>query len=157
MFLGVYDITLDSKWRISVPAKLRPALLEAGGKVVLTADLQKNLLIYTMDEWLKASAKLEKLSTVEPRQRAIKQLYLGYACEVDLDSTGRLLLPPMLRQFAGMTDDKDESHKLGVLSGMGNKLEFWKRETWEAANAKALSLLSSEGFDFGAELEALSI
>lgn len=151
MFRGIFEISLDSKGRLSVPAKLRAIFEEeTDGQMVLTADLEKNLLIYTVGEWQKASAKLEKLSSVEPRSRAIKQLYLGHACDVGLDTTGRILIPPMLRKFADLD-------KQVVLTGMGNKLELWDQARWDAVNQKAIDMLSSEGFDFGAELEGLSI
>ena len=55
MFRGIYELSLDTKGRLSVPAKLRAILEEESeGLVTLTADLDKNLLIYTTSEWQKA-------------------------------------------------------------------------------------------------------
>lgn len=151
MFRGIYELSLDTKGRLSVPAKLRTILEEESeGVVTLTADLDKNLLIYTHAEWQKASSKLEKLSSVEPRARFIKRLYLGHASDCELDSTGRILIPPMLRKYANLD-------KKVVLTGMGNKLELWDQEAWEQINITGIEALSAEGFDFGSELEALSI
>lgn len=151
MFRGIYELSLDTKGRLSVPAKLRTILEEESeGVVTLTADLDKNLLIYTHAEWQKASSKLEKLSSVEPRARFIKRLYLGHASDCELDSTGRILIPPMLRKYANLD-------KKVVLTGMGNKLELWDQEAWEQINITGIEALSDEGFDFGSELEALSI
>ncbi|MBR1375823.1 MAG: division/cell wall cluster transcriptional repressor MraZ [Cardiobacteriaceae bacterium] len=151
MFNGIYELQLDSKGRLSVPAKLRAILEEeCAGNLVLTADLDKNLLLYTQAEWAKASAKLEKLSSVEKHARTIKRLYLGHASECEMDATGRVLIPPMLRKFA-------ELAKSVVLTGMGNKLEIWDKDRWESINNAGLEELAQEGFDFGSELEALSI
>lgn len=151
MFRGIYELSLDTKGRLSVPAKLRTILEEESeGFVTLTADLDKNLLIYTTNEWQKASTKLEKLSSVEPRARFIKRLYLGHASDCELDSTGRILIPPMLRKYANLD-------KKVVLTGMGNKLELWNQEAWEQINIEGIEALSAEGFDFGAEIGALSI
>ncbi|SUO98517.1 division/cell wall cluster transcriptional repressor MraZ [Suttonella indologenes] len=151
MFRGIYELSLDTKGRLSVPAKLRAILEEESeGLVTLTADLDKNLLIYTTSEWQKASSKLERLSSVEPRARFIKRLYLGHASDCELDSTGRILIPPMLRKYANLD-------KKVVLTGMGNKLELWNQEAWEQINLAGIEALSAEGFDFGEEIGALSI
>lgn len=151
MFRGIYELSLDTKGRLSVPAKLRAILEEESeGLVTLTADLDKNLLIYTTSEWQKASSKLERLSSVEPRARFIKRLYLGHASDCELDSTGRILIPPMLRKYANLD-------KKVVLTGMGNKLELWNQEAWEQINLAGIEVLSAEGFDFGEEIGALSI
>lgn len=151
MFRGIYELSLDTKGRLSVPAKLRAILEEESeGLVTLTADLDKNLLIYTTSEWQKASSKLERLSSVEPRARFIKRLYLGHASDCELDSTGRILIPPMLRKYANLD-------KKVVLTGMGNKLELWNQEAWEQINLAGIEALSAEEFDFGEEIGALSI
>lgn len=148
MFRGLWDISLDAKGRLSVPAKVR-ALIEvrSAGALVLTADLDKNLLIYLPDEWAKAEEKLVNLSTTDRRSRAIKQLYLGHACDCELDSTGRILIPPMLRRFA-------ELEKKVMLSGRGNKLELWSVEHWEAQYNVMEDLL---GGDFDGGLGELSL
>lgn len=151
MFRGIYEISLDAKGRLSVPAKIRGILqAEAEGHLVMTADLDHNLLIYTLDEWEQAEAKLVKLSSTDRRSRLIKQLYLAHACEVDLDSTGRVLIPPVLRKFADLD-------KKVVLTGMGNKLELWDQTRWDEMHNQGIEELLSEGFDLGDELRGLSI
>lgn len=151
MFRGIYEISLDAKGRLSVPAKIRGILqAEAEGHLVMTADLDHNLLIYTLDEWEQAEAKLVKLSSTDRRSRLIKQLYLAHACEVDLDSTGRVLIPPVLRKFADLD-------KKVVLTGMGNKLELWDQTRWDEMHNEGIEELLSEGFDLGDELRGLSI
>ncbi len=151
MFRGIYEISLDAKGRLSVPARLRAILEEeTQGQLVITADLDKNLLIYPLAEWEVAEAKLVKLSSTDRRSRLIKQLYLAHACECELDSTGRVLIPPMLRKFAGL-------EKKVVLTGMGNKLELWDQTRWDEMHNQGIDELLSEGFDLGEELGSLSI
>ncbi len=151
MFRGIYEISLDTKGRLSVPAKVRAILQEQPQRqLVLTADLDRNLLIYPLGEWEMAETKLVKLSSTDRRARLIKQLYLAYACECELDSTGRILIPPMLRKFAGL-------EKKVVLSGMGNKLELWDRSRWNDMHDQGIEALLDEGFDLGEELGSLSI
>lgn len=151
MFLGIHELSLDGKGRLSVPAKLRAIFVkESEGKMILTADLERNLLIFTVEEWKKAAGKLESLSTIEPRARAVQRLYLGYACEVSMDSTGRILIPPMLRKFAGLD-------KQVVLNSMNNKLELWDQARWEMVSMKAIDMFSDGVLELSAELESLSI
>lgn len=134
-----------------MPAKLRAIFVkESEGKMILTADLERNLLIFTVEEWKKAAGKLESLSTIEPRARAVQRLYLGYACEVSMDSTGRILIPPMLRKFAGLD-------KQVVLNSMNNKLELWDQARWEMVSMKAIDMFSDGVLELSAELESLSI
>lgn len=151
MFRGIYELSLDTKGRLSIPTKVRATLEEkSAGKLVLTADLDKNLLIYPLDEWQIAEAKLIQLSSTEPRARMIKQLYLGFASDCELDRTGRILLPTPLRGFAGL-------EKKVVLSGMGNKLALWSLARWTVIQEENMKTLLSEGFDLTEELSNLSI
>lgn len=151
MFRGIYEISLDTKGRLSVPAKLRAIFEEQSQRqVVLTADLDRNLLIYPLSEWEVAEAKLVQLSSTDRRARLIKQLYLAHACECEIDGTGRVLIPPMLRKFASL-------EKKVVLSGMGNKLELWDRSRWDDMHNQGIEELLGEGFDLGEELGTLSI
>jgi MraZ protein len=60
-----------------------------------------------------------------------KRIFLGNAMDVELDSTGRILISPELRQGAGITKDT-------VLLGMGNHFELWDKVSYEAQEAKAM-------------------
>ena len=151
MFRGIHEITLDAKGRLSVPAKLRAVFEEKSeGKMVMTADLERNLMIYTLPEWQDVEAKLSKLPSLDKRSRQIKHLFMGYASELELDGTGRVLIPTPLRKYAGL--DKKVS-----LIGMINKLELWDSATWEAKRESDVADLLAEGADLGEALENLSI
>lgn len=133
MFRGVSTVSLDSKGRIVVPARLRDALLAAaGGRVIVTADPSQCLLLYPLPAWEPIEQKLWALSDFDPRTRSIKQLMIGYAQDIDMDASGRILLPPMLREFAGLD-------KSVVLAGQVSRLELWNQERWQGQIAQALS------------------
>jgi MraZ protein len=133
MFRGVSTVSLDGKGRIVVPARLRDTLLAtAGGRVVVTADPSQCLLLYPLPEWEPIEKKLSQLSDFNSATRSIKQLMVGYAQDIDMDASGRILLPPMLRDFAGLD-------KSVVLAGQVSRVELWNQDRWQAQIAQALS------------------
>ncbi|MEC8807718.1 MAG: division/cell wall cluster transcriptional repressor MraZ [Pseudomonadota bacterium] len=127
MFRGINSATLDAKGRMALPARNREAMLLASdGKVVLTIDMRENcLLLYPLPEWEIVQRKLESLSNINPQARLLQRLLIGHATDLELDASGRLLLPAMLRDYA------DLDKKL-VLVGQGNKIEIWSEQHWQA-------------------------
>ena len=125
MFRGVAQLNLDSKGRLAVPARFRDALAErCGGQLVLTADTDRCLLIYPLPEWEPIEQKLMSLSSFNARIRELQRRLVGYAEDVVMDATGRILVPPALRAFAQL-------EKNAVLVGQGNKFELWNKDSWE--------------------------
>jgi MraZ protein len=148
MFRGVTTVNLDSKNRLVVPTRYRDALLVNGaGHVVVTADPSQCLLLYPLPEWEPIEKKLNALSDFNSKTRSLKQLLVGYAHDMEMDSAGRVLLPPMLRKFA-------ELDKNVVLVGQGSKVELWNETRWEAQVAQALTF-SDEAMP--AELEGFTL
>lgn len=133
MFRGATTVNLDSKNRLVVPTRYRDALLVNGaGRVVLTADPNQCLLLYPLPEWEPIEKKLNALSDFNPKTRSLKQLLVGYAHDMEMDGAGRVLLPPMLRKFAGLD-------KSVVLVGQGSKMELWNEARWESQVGQALT------------------
>lgn len=126
MFRGLHRLSLDNKGRLSIPAVYRQRLLEASdGRMVLTVDRDRCLLLYPLNTWEDIERKLIQLSSTNKRARALKRLLLGHAEESCLDAGGRILLPEPLREFASL-------EKRVVLLGQGNKFEIWNEEGWQA-------------------------
>jgi len=125
MFRGASLVSLDSKGRLSVPTRYREQLIEtAAGQMVCTIDIHHPcLLLYTLPEWEIIEQKLSRLSSMNPNERRVQRLLLGHASECQMDSAGRLLLTPVLRQHAGLT-------KQVMLVGQFNKFELWDETTW---------------------------
>jgi MraZ protein len=148
VFRGVAQLSLDSKGRLAVPARHREALLaRSGGRLVITADSDKCLLLYPLPDWEPIQQKLMALSSLNPRIRNLQRQLVGYAEDIEMDAAGRLLISPALRNFASLA-------KSVVLVGQGNKFEMWDREKWEQA------LEQSAGFGDGElppELEGFSL
>ena len=119
MFRGVSHLALDSKGRLAVPAKHRDSLAsESDGRVILTADPSHCLLVYPLTQWEPIQKRLMALSSFNDKIRGLQRLLVGHADDVELDGSGRILVPPALRQYAALD-------KRVVLVGQGNKFELW--------------------------------
>ncbi len=124
MFHGSAQLNLDSKGRLAIPAKYRDGLLAScEGRLVVTADPDRCLLIYPQQEWDPIQRKLMGLSSFNPKTRALQRLLVGYAEDVEMDGAGRILLPSTLRDYASL-------EKRVVLAGQGNRLELWEEAKW---------------------------
>ena len=100
VFRGVTHLSLDAKGRLAVPARYRDALAGgAEGRVVLTADPSRCLLLYPLAAWEPIQARLMGLSSFDAKIRALQRLLVGHADDVEIDAAGRILVPPALRQL----------------------------------------------------------
>ena len=125
MFRGVAQLNLDSKGRLAVPARFRDSLAaRSGGRLVITADSDRCLLIYPLPDWEPIEQKLMSLSSFNAQIRELQRRLVGYAEDVAMDTTARILVPPALRRFAQL-------EKAVVLVGQGVKFELWNAESWE--------------------------
>lgn len=128
MFRGLNQVNLDSKGRVSLPAKFR-TLLAHEPSVVLTIDTQeKCLLLYPLTEWSGIEKKISSLPSLNPTARKLQRLLIGHATEIQIDSQGRMLLPSPLRDYAELT-------KQVVILGQGNKCELWDEAKWQERRA----------------------
>jgi MraZ protein len=125
VFRGVAQLNLDSKGRLAVPARFRDALVaRSNGNLVITADSDRCLLIYPLPDWEPIEQKLMGLSSFNAQIRELQRRLVGYAEDVVMDATGRILVPPALREFAQLD-------KAVTLIGQGNKFELWNQDNWE--------------------------
>ncbi len=138
MFRGVNGINIDVKGRIVVPTRYRERLQESRSCIVLTIDTEeKCLLLYPLTAWEDIENKLAQLPSFNPAARRIQRLLIGHATEVELDSHGRILLPPLLREYAGLS-------KRAMLVGQGKKFELWDETQWQTRRDQWLSEESSD-------------
>jgi MraZ protein len=150
MFRGATKVTLDAKGRMVIPSRYRDELVErAQGKLIFTVDKDQCLLLYPLPEWEQVERKLMSLPSMHARSRKLQRLMVGHATDVDLDGQGRVLVPPELREFAGL-------EQRGMLVGQGNRFELWDESRW---NGRRDLWLNSEesGTDLPSELDSLSL
>jgi MraZ protein len=151
VFRGVNSLNLDAKGRMVMPTRYRQALMDScGGQMVITVDRDHCLLLYPLPEWEVIERKLAKLPSFNQQARRLQRLLIGHATEVELDGAGRLLLPPLLREFAGLD-------KHAVLIGQSNKFELWSEELWNKRRDAWLAGGEESELDLPAEMESLSL
>jgi MraZ protein len=120
MLIGEYRHTLDDKNRLSLPAKFRK---EIGKKIIITRGLDRCLFGYPMNEWKKFSQQLASLSIGSAEGRGFTRAMLGGATEIDVDASGRILVPDHLKGYASLGSKV-------VVAGIHNRIELWNEEVW---------------------------
>jgi len=151
MFRGANKVTLDAKGRLAMPTRYRERILErSNGRLIATVDRSDRcLLIYPLPEWEEIEAKLRALPTLHPVARKLQRLMIGHATDVDLDSSGRMLVPPALREYAVLT-------KTAMLVGQGNRFELWDETQWNESREQWLKADESAE-ELPPELSSLSL
>jgi MraZ protein len=131
-FHGAAVITLDAKGRIAIPTRHRDALLDGGRSLVLTAHPDGCVLIYPAPAWEPVRAQVETFPSFHPQASWWKRVLLGFEEHVAADGTGRILLPPALRQHAKLERE-------AMMVGQGRYFELWDSGIWSAKLGQALS------------------
>lgn len=110
-----------------MPSRYRDALLSAcGGQLIVTIDtVDPCLLVYPLPEWEIIESKLRSLPSLNEQARRLQRVLIGNAVEMELDGSGRFLVPPRLRDKAGLD-------KKAVLVGQINKFQLWNEAAWDA-------------------------
>ncbi len=151
LFRGINNISVDAKGRMAMPARYREQLLEGcGGRLVVTVDRDHCLLVYPLPEWEIIESKLIELPSLNKQARLLQRLLIGHATELEMDGQGRILLPAILRDFAGLK-------KKAVLIGQGKKLEIWDEDTWDEKQQEWMDAVQNDDGELPAALEELSL
>jgi MraZ protein len=120
VFLGQFAHNVDAKGRLTVPVRFRASL--AAGAFV-TQGFERNLMVYTTDSFERLAKRANLLSSTDPEARAVRRMIFGGATEVSLDSVGRILIPPFLREFAELKEEV-------TVVGVGEYFEIWSTQAW---------------------------
>lgn len=149
MYLGSNSISMDAKGRFAIPTKVRDSLLsDCGGRIVVTAHTEERcLLVYPEQQWQLLLPKIENLPNINRKAAKMQRLLLGYATPLEIDgSSARILLPPTLREYAGL-------EKKLMLIGQSKKLELWSEDEW----FKYLGAVDDGDDELPAEVLSLSL
>ena len=124
--VGTYECKVDAKGRLMVPAPLKKQLHVGidDGFVLKRSVFQPCLELYPMAEWNRMMEKINKLNRFVKKNNDFIRRFTAGVKIVEVDATGRLLIPKDLVVFAGI--DKDI-----VLSSAVNILEIWNKDKYE--------------------------
>ncbi len=124
MFMGEYAHSIDAKGRLIIPAKFREQL---GEQFVVTKGVDGCLYVYSNEEWANIEEKFRSVNHTTSDARKFMRFFFAGAATCEIDKQGRILIPSVLREFAGL--EKDVTF-VGVLT----KIEIWDTKRYESAS-----------------------
>lgn len=125
MFYGEHDHTIDRKGRLIIPSRFREVMKEHyTERLVATRGLDRCLFLFPEDEWRTQESRFRSLSFTKPEARRFNRIFFSGAAELGCDRQGRVLIPPYLKEYAGIKRDV-------VVVGVSNRIEVWDKEEWK--------------------------
>jgi MraZ protein len=125
LFLGQYRYSFDDKDRLMIPARFRELLADGA---FLTQGFDRNLVILTPGAFQEIYQLIMGLNVADPLARFLLRMILGNATQLEIDASGRIVLPENLREFANLTNE-------AVLVGQGDYFEIWAPALWSQQEA----------------------
>jgi MraZ protein len=140
VFRGANAISLDAKGRLAMPSRYRDELVSrCAGQLIVTIDaIDPCLCVYPLSEWELIEAKLRELASFREENRRLQRLLIGNAVDLELDASGRFLVPPRLRDYAKLD-------KRAMLVGQLNKFQLWDEDAWNAVADADLAAIKQPG------------
>ncbi len=121
MFLGQFQHNLDEKGRLMIPARYRE-LLEGGAYI--TQGFDRCLMVMTGVHFKQVYDSVNTMNMADPTARLMRRLIFSNAFPVEVDKVGRVLVPQLLRQFAGLDGE-------AIVAGQGDYFEVWTPAAWQ--------------------------
>ena len=120
MFYGQAKHSIDAKGRVILPSKYREDL---GESFFVLRGFEKCLFVYTKEDYRELEAKIKALPISNDGGR-IQRYIFNYTELVTTDKQGRFVIPPGLREFAGLNKDI-------IIAGASSRIEIWDVEEYE--------------------------
>ena len=130
MFYGQHHHNLDSKDRLTIPARFREL---AGEGVFVFQGFDRNLMVFRKEDFEALSKQVDETSLTDADARLLRRMFFATAEWVEVDKAGRILIPAFLREAAGLSGEV-------MVVGSGTFFEIWSSELWEQQNAKLLDI-----------------
>lgn len=124
MFRGRYEHTIDPKGRLSIPSRYREELSTRGITTLVLSEGDHCVWAFPLDAWEQLEERLRLHPQLSPERRSVVRVMVASAKECPVDRAGRTLVPPELREFAGLKRDV-------MITGALDWFEIWSRERWD--------------------------
>lgn len=124
VFRGQYHHTIDEKGRIIFPSRFREIFTEKYDNRMVITNWEGCLRVFPYDEWRILEEKISHQSILRREVRSFQRFFMSGAVDVNLDSHGRVLIPPTLREYANLEKDI-------VMAGMIKDIEIWSKERFD--------------------------
>jgi len=123
-----------------MPSRYRDELVSrSAGQLIVTIDaIDPCLCVYPLPEWEIIENKLRELASFREENRRLQRLLIGNAVDLELDGSGRFLVPPRLREYAKLD-------KRAMLVGQLNKFQLWAEDSWNAVADADLAAIKQPG------------
>jgi MraZ protein len=125
LLTGAFGRSIDDKLRVAIPRRLRDAFGSQSPTVYVAPGTDQSLSLYTEESFSRMADRLAEASPTRQDVRAFNRLFFARAQRAELDSVGRLRIPPELAELAQLGKEV-------VLLGVQDHVEIWAAERWKA-------------------------
>lgn len=140
-FKGEYDHSIDSKGRVSFPARLRKYLPPQNqDSFTILKGMERCLILYPEEYWMGVEERLSQINEFRQQGRTVLRNFLRSADDLSLDKNHRLALPAKLMEYAQITNRV-------IFIGMGDSIELWSPDVLEKADQELDQDLYREMFE----------
>jgi len=124
VFFGEYPVRFSfEKRRLALPAKIRQEI--KGDEVVFARGFEKCILGYAREEWEKSARQQIEVPITEEKGRKIRRYLFSGAMVNNFDHQGRVVIPPMLVDYAQLNEEEV------IIVGAGDHFEIWNKKQWQ--------------------------
>jgi MraZ protein len=125
MFRGRFVHTIDAKNRMSLPSGFRQELQRRSDQPAILTNAHECLNLFPYEDWLDFEERIVGIASVDPEAQAFARMVISGATPCPVDKQGRILVPPYLRDHAGLTREV-------TVAGVGPKIELWDTARFDA-------------------------
>ena len=137
MFRGSSNHSIDKKGRIIVPSRFRKEARGENEEGVVITRMDDCLLVFPLEKWLELEKKITSQAKTSDNMRRFRRVFIGSAHDCVPDKQDRILIPPKLREYAGLEKDI-------VMAGVGDHFEIHSRLHWETETGQLEKDLDNE-------------
>lgn len=135
---GTHFYLVDEKGRVAIPAAFKSELPELQGSRLFVTKFKRHMIpcldVYHQVEWRNFLQKLKAKKQFSPSMDSFSSFYVGAAQPVEADAQGRILIPPMLREYARLKREV-------VIAGVNDKFRIWDKELYHQADREDESVV----------------